>query len=122
LKQIDVPAAIHLTSDKLQARDLTLSLSVRPGRSDCRSNRRFIPRDAAGERGDETRAGALEPWGKSGLKPSPDHQVELGDDLACLDQGWYASFDRRDHMVSALVSKSRPIVMRRAIFLADGIR
>jgi hypothetical protein len=44
LKQIDIPAAIHLTSDKLQARDLTFSLSIRPGRSDCRSNRRFITR------------------------------------------------------------------------------
>src|SRR3977135_3763245 len=64
---------------------------------DCPSNSRFIPRDAAGERSDETNAGALDPWGKSRLKPAPDHQVELGDDLACLDQGWYASFDRRDH-------------------------
>src|ERR1700733_13830813 len=52
--------------------------------------------DANGERGDETSAGGLDPWGKSGLKPSPDHQVELGDDLACLDQGRYASFDRGD--------------------------
>lgn len=48
LKQIDFAAAIHLTSDELEARDLTLSLSVGPGRSNCRSNRRFIPRDAAG--------------------------------------------------------------------------
>jgi hypothetical protein len=27
---------------------------------------------------------------------APDHQVEFGDDLACLDQGWHASFYRRD--------------------------
>jgi hypothetical protein len=30
LKQIDFSAAIHLTSDELQARDLTFSLSVGP--------------------------------------------------------------------------------------------
>jgi hypothetical protein len=30
------------------------------------------------------------------LSFASDHQVEFGDDLACLDQGWYASFDRRD--------------------------
>jgi hypothetical protein len=41
-------------------------------------------------------ARALDPWDKAGLGLSPDHQVEFGDDLACLDQGWYASFDRRD--------------------------
>ena len=34
---------------------------------------------------------------KSLLNPAPDHQVELGDDLAGLDQGWYASFDRCNH-------------------------
>jgi hypothetical protein len=96
LKQIDFPAAIHLTSDELEARDLTFSLSVGPGLSDCSSNSRFIPRDTAGERGDKTSAGALDPWGKSRLNLAPDHQVEFGDEFACLDQGWYASFDRRD--------------------------
>jgi hypothetical protein len=38
-------------------------------------------------------ARALDPWDKAGLGLSPDHQVEFGDDLACLDQGWYASFE-----------------------------
>ena len=59
-------------------------------------NRRFIFRDATGERGDETGAGALDPWVEAHLGLAPDHQVEFGDDLAGLDQGWYASFDRRD--------------------------
>ena len=27
---------------------------------------------------------------------APDHHVEFGDDLACLDQGWHASFYRSD--------------------------
>lgn len=31
LKQIDVTATIHLTSDELEARDLAFSLSVGPG-------------------------------------------------------------------------------------------
>ena len=122
MKQIDFPAAIHLTSDELEAGDLTFSLSVRPRQSDCRSNRRFILGDAAGERGNETGAGALDPWGQSRSSLAPDHQVEFGDDLASLDQGRYASFDRGDMTVSALVSMSLPIVMRRAIVLADGIR
>jgi hypothetical protein len=91
LKQIDFTAAIHLTSDELQTRDLTFS-AVGSWRSDCRSN----PLNAASERGDETSADA-HPWGKSRLKPAPDHQVELVDDLARFGQGWYASLDRRDH-------------------------
>jgi hypothetical protein len=41
----------------LYSGDLPLSLSVGPGQSDCRSNRRFISRDTAGERTDETSAG-----------------------------------------------------------------
>lgn len=61
LKQIDFPSTVHLTSDELEARDLTFSLSVGPWQSDCCSNRRFIFRDAAGERSDETGAGALDP-------------------------------------------------------------
>ena len=121
MKQIDFSAAIHLTSDEFEARDLTFSLSVGPGRSDCRSNCRFIPHDAAGERGDDTSAGALDPWVKSRLNFAPDHQVEFGDDLACLDQGWYTSFDRRDRD-GLRFGESRPIVIRRAIVLADGIR
>jgi hypothetical protein len=31
LKQIDFPATVHLTSDELEARDLTFRLSVGPG-------------------------------------------------------------------------------------------
>jgi hypothetical protein len=53
---------------------------------------------------------------------TPDHQMEFGDDLACLDQGWYASFIDATVMVSAFVSRSRPVVMRRAMVRADGIR
>jgi hypothetical protein len=41
LKKIDFPATVHLTSDELEARDLTFSLTVGPGQSDCCSNRRF---------------------------------------------------------------------------------
>lgn len=43
--------------------------------------------------------------------------MEFGNDLACLDQGWHASFDRRDVDVSAFVSKSRPIAIWRAVAL-----
>ena len=96
MKQIDFPATVHLTFDELEARDLTFSLSVGPERSDCGPNRRFIFRNAAGERGDVTGAGALDPWDEPLLSFAPDHQVEFSDDLARLDQGWYASFDRRD--------------------------
>ncbi|MGY2843536.1 hypothetical protein ACVIWU_006586 [Bradyrhizobium sp. USDA 4509] len=46
LQQIDFAAAVHLTSDKLEASDLS-GLSVRPGQRDCRSSRRFILQDAA---------------------------------------------------------------------------
>ena len=31
LQQIEFPATVHLTSDELEARDLTFSLSVKPG-------------------------------------------------------------------------------------------
>lgn len=50
LEAIDFAAAVHLPSDKLEAHDLTLGLSVGPRRGDCRPNRRFILRDAIGER------------------------------------------------------------------------
>ena len=85
-----------MTSDELEAGDLTFSLAVGPGRSDCRPNRRFILRDAAAERGDETGAGALNPWDEVRLGLASDHQVEFGDNLACLDRGWYAGLDCRD--------------------------
>jgi hypothetical protein len=49
LKQIEFAAAVHLPSDELEAGNLPLSLSVRPGQYDCRANRRFIGRYAAGE-------------------------------------------------------------------------
>lgn len=42
-----------------------------------------------------TGVGSLDPWDEARLGLASDHQVEFGDDLACLDQGWYASFDRR---------------------------
>ena len=110
-----------MTSDELEARDLTFSLSVGPGQSDCCPNRRFIFRDAAGERGDETGAGALDPWDKARLGLAPDHQVEFGDDLAGLDRVGTPASIAATVTVSAFVSKSRPIVIRRAIVLADGI-
>ena len=48
--------------------------------------------------------------------------MEFGDDLACLDEGWHASFDRRDRDgLRFFVSKSRPTVISCAIVLADGI-
>jgi hypothetical protein len=96
LKQIDVSTTVHLTSDELEARDLTFSLSVGPGQGDCCANRRFIFRDATGERGEKTGAGALDPRDEPRLGLAPDHKVEFSDNLACLDQGWYASFDRSD--------------------------
>lgn len=40
--------------------------------------------------------GALDPWRESSLRLAPDDQVEFGDDLACVDQVWHASLDRRD--------------------------
>jgi hypothetical protein len=49
LKQIEFAAAVHLPSDELEASDLRLGLSVGPGQYDCRANRRFIVRYAAGE-------------------------------------------------------------------------
>jgi hypothetical protein len=96
LEKIDFPAAIHLAPDELEARDLAFGLAVRPGQSDRCSDRRFVFGDAVGERGDETSAGAVDPRDEARLSLASDHQVEFGDDLACLDQGWYASFDRRD--------------------------
>jgi hypothetical protein len=96
LKQIDFVTAVHLASDELEARDLPLSLSVGPGRGDRRPNRRFIVRYAAGERCNKTGASALDPWDEARLGLASDHQVELGNNLACLDQGWHASFYRSD--------------------------
>src|ERR1700746_181926 len=61
LQQIDFPAAVHLTPDELEASDLSLGLSVGPGRRYCRSNGRLILGDAAGERGDKTSASPLDP-------------------------------------------------------------
>jgi hypothetical protein len=67
LKQIDFSAAVHLTSDELEARDLTFSLPVGLRRSDCRPNGCFILDDSVGERGYETGAGALDPWDEARL-------------------------------------------------------
>jgi hypothetical protein len=96
LKQIVFPATVHLTSDELEARDLTLGLPVGPGRSDRRPRCRLILGDAIGERGYETGAGSLDPWGKSRLNLAPDYQLEFSDDIARLDQRWCARFDRRE--------------------------
>jgi hypothetical protein len=93
---IEALILVHLSSHELEARDLTFSLSVGPGRSDSRPNRCFIFRDAAGERGNKTGPGTPNPSDKSRFNLAPDHQVEFGNDLACLDQGWHASFDGRD--------------------------
>jgi hypothetical protein len=48
--------------------------------------------------------------------------MEVGDDVAGLDKGGDAGFDGATVTVSAFDSVSLPIVMRRAIVLADGIR
>ena len=88
--QIDFPPTIHLTFDELEACDLAFGLSVRPGRSDRRLDRRFIIRHAAGERCDKTGTCALNPGQQFGAGATPDHQVEFSNDLACFDQGWYA--------------------------------
>ena len=81
---------------KLEARDLTFSLSVRPRQSNCCPDGGFVLRDAAGERGNETGAGSLDPWRQRSYGFAPDHRVEFGDDLAGLDKGGDASFDGRD--------------------------
>lgn len=47
--------------------------------------------------------------------------MEFGNHLACLDQGWHASFDRRNRHGLCFREQVRPIIMRRAIVLADGI-
>jgi hypothetical protein len=47
--------------------------------------------------------------------------VEFGDDLAGLDRVGTPASIAATVTVSAFVSKSRPIVIRRAIVLADGI-
>lgn len=67
LEAIDFAAAVHLPSDKLEAHDLTLGLSVGPRRGDCRPNRRFILRDAIGEKGKEISTATLDPWDRCEL-------------------------------------------------------
>jgi uncharacterized protein (DUF934 family) len=58
--------------------------------------RRTYRLESIGERGDETGAGTLDPWRQAGHGLAPDRHLEFGDDLAGLDEGRYASFDRRD--------------------------
>lgn len=48
--------------------------------------------------------------------------MEFGDNLACIDQGWYASVDRRDRDGLRFREQVWPMVIRRALVLADGIR
>ena len=105
---------MHLTSDELEARDLIFRLAVGPGRSDCRPNRRFIPSDAAGARGNETGACAL-------VEVSPASAF-------CRTIKWNSVIISRASAkvstpasvtatlrVYAFVSKSRPIIMWRTI-------
>jgi hypothetical protein len=48
--------------------------------------------------------------------------VELSDDLAGFDKGRNSSFDGGNSDCFCLSEPSRPIVLKRAIVLADGIR
>ena len=118
-RRIYFPPAVHLTSDELEARDLIFRLAVGLGRSDCRPNRRFIPSDAAGARGNETGACAL-------VEVSPASAF-------CRTIKWNSVIISRASAkvstpasvtatlrVYAFVSKSRPIIMG-ARSLADGI-
>jgi hypothetical protein len=65
-------------------------------RGDCRQNRRFIVRYSAGDRCNSTGASALDPRHEARLSLASDREVEFGDVLARLDQGWHASFYRSD--------------------------
>lgn len=47
--------------------------------------------------------------------------MEFGDDLACFDQVGTPASIAPTLTVSAFVSKSRPIVIWRAVVLSDGI-
>ena len=120
LKQIEFAAAVHLPSDELEAGDLPLGLSVGPGRYDCRANRRFIVRYAAG--GDKAGASALDPGWQLGGGSAPDHPMEFGYDLSSSTRVGTPASTAATVIVSAFESVSRPTVMRRAIVLADGIR
>ena len=81
-------------SDEFEARNLTFSLSVGPGRSDCRPNRGFILGDAAGERSHETSAGSFDPW----VSPASALRrvIEWNSEIIPRASTRYASFDRRD--------------------------
>lgn len=58
---------------------------------------------------DQTAFGRVAGWKR-------EHQVEFGDDLACLDQGWTPASIATTVRVSAFVSKSRPIVISARLF------
>lgn len=103
----------------LKARDLTFGLPIRPRQSDCSPNGRFIFGDAAGERGNQTSAGVLDPRRQPGVTLRrtivwksamvPRASTSVGMPAAMVT-------------VSAFERVSLPIVMRRAIVLDDGIR
>lgn len=121
MKQIDFPAIVHLTSNELEVRDLTLSLPVGPGQSDCRPHCRLILGDAIGERSDETGASAPDPRDEVDLGFAPDHQMEFSDDLTGLDQRWCARFDRRDRDGLCFRRRARSKPQRAVLqFTRDG--
>jgi hypothetical protein len=62
LKQIELPASIHLSFYELELGDLSLGLAVRPGRGDRSGDGRSILEDAIGERRDEAGFRPLQPW------------------------------------------------------------
>jgi hypothetical protein len=82
-----------LTSDEFEARDLAFGLSVRPRQGNCSPNGGFVLGNAAGERGNQTGAGTLDPRRQFGYGLAPDHHVEFDDDLASLNKRGDARFE-----------------------------
>ncbi|TFV29785.1 hypothetical protein E4K64_36995 [Bradyrhizobium frederickii] len=121
MKQIEFAAAVHLTSDELEARDLTFGLAIRPGQSDCCTDRCLsLATPLANEATRLARARSIHV-----MRPASVLRRIIRCNSAMISRastkvGTPASI-AAIVTVSAFVSKSRPIIMRRAIVLADGI-
>jgi hypothetical protein len=61
LKEIELPATLHLALHELEHCDLAFCLAIRPPHSDCSADGGRIVRDPVGKRFDGGRASPLEP-------------------------------------------------------------
>lgn len=101
-EEIELCATVHLAFDKLELRDLSFGLPVRPGFGKCGGHRALVGSQPVCEGGKQARGRVLKPGVQVFALTLADHDLEAVDQVSCGDECWNGSLDRGDRHSVAL--------------------